>query len=172
MWIITHDNVHEAGINPALNVPKSHDYMTQATRKKAASRRNIFRLIKDGKELFRGIAYFEKDATFSDILRPLDEFGRAQHGCDGIEYLCRNPVDTPIGKTIWNMVPEELGRAFDKRIGVIEYYGGPDHSFSLRDNLLETYTVSVGGLLKEMGLDSIVEVEGSYLRAWFDMHGG
>lgn len=113
MWIITSDRVHEAGINPAGNVPKSRDYMSQATRKKAACRKHVFRLTKGGRELFRGVAYFEKDATFKEILRPLDEFGRAMYDCDGIEYLARSPVDTPIGRSIWNKVPEEAGREFD-----------------------------------------------------------
>lgn len=113
MWIITHDNVHEAGINPAGNVPKSRDYMTKATRKKVSCRKHIFRLTKQGRELFRGVAYFENDAPFKEILRPLDEFGRSMYDCDEISYIASSPVDTPIGRTIWNKVPEEAGREFD-----------------------------------------------------------
>ena len=121
MWIITHDNVHEAGINPALNVPKSHDYMTQATRKKAACRKRNFRLMKQGRELFRGVAYFENDASFKEILRPLDEFGRSMYDCDAIEYMVDRSdrfreVDTLVAigaVALWNRVPEEAGREFD-----------------------------------------------------------
>lgn len=121
MWIITSDRVHEAGINPAESVPKSRDYMTQATRKKAACRKHVFRLTKGGRELFRGVAYFEKDATFKEILRPLDEFGRAMYDCDGIEYMVDRSdryrqVETlvAIGAVqLWNKVPEEAGREFD-----------------------------------------------------------
>ena len=116
MWIITHDNVHEAGINPAGNVPKSRDYMTKATRKKASCRKHIFRLTKKGRELFRGVAYFENNATFNEILRPLDEFGRAMYDCDGIQYLVKDiggMIGTPNGRYAWNNVPEEAGREFD-----------------------------------------------------------
>ena len=121
MWIITHDNVHEAGINPAVNVPKSRDYMTQATRKKAACRKRIFRLMKNGRELFRGVAYFENDAPFKEILRPLDEFGRAMYDCDAIEYMVDRSdryreVETLVAigaVALWNRVPEEAGREFD-----------------------------------------------------------
>ncbi|MBQ7885371.1 MAG: hypothetical protein IJ313_00595 [Clostridia bacterium] len=113
MWIITSDRVHEAGINPAANVPKSRDYMSQATRKKAACRKHVFRLTKSGRELFRGVAYFEKDATFKENLRPLDEFGRAMYDCDGIEYLVKYRNLMPGGCNVWNKVPEEAGREFD-----------------------------------------------------------
>lgn len=113
MWIITRDNVHEAVSNPAINVPKSRDYMTKVTHKKASCRKHIFRLTKQGRELFRGVAYFENNATFKEILRPLDEFGRSLYECDEIAYVASHPVDTPIGRTIWNKVPEEAGREFD-----------------------------------------------------------
>lgn len=122
MWIITHDNVHEAGVNPAASVPKSRDYMTQATRKKAACRKHNFRLTKQGRELFRGVAYFENDASFKEILRPLDEFGRSMYDCDAIEYMVDRSdryreVDTLVAigaVALWNRVPEEAGREFDK----------------------------------------------------------
>ena len=113
MWIITHDNVHEAGINPVVNVPKSRDYMTQATRKKAACRKRIFRLTNQGRELFRGVAYFENDAPFKEILRPLDEFGRNLYDCDGIEYLIKLRGLMPNGCNAWNPISEEAGREFD-----------------------------------------------------------
>lgn len=121
MWIITHDNVHEAGINPAGNVPKSRDYMTKATRKKASCRKHIFRLTKKGRELFRGVAYFENNATFKEILRPLDEFGRAMYDCDAIEYMAERSdkyhgLEQLVESgtvALWNRVPEEAGREFD-----------------------------------------------------------
>ena len=113
MWIITHDNVHEAGINPAVNVPKSRDYMTQATRKKAACRKRIFRLTKQGRELFRGVAYFENDASFKEILRPLDEFGRSMYDCDEIQYMVKQVACLPNAFAAWNTISEEAGREFD-----------------------------------------------------------
>ena len=116
MWIITHDNVHEAGINPALNVPKSHDYMTQATRKKAACRKRNFRLMRQGRELFRGVAYFENDASFKEILRPLDEFGRSMYDCDGIEYQVLNLQHIPNGYAVWNRIREDDVRRIDNLI--------------------------------------------------------
>ena len=121
MWIITHDNVHEAGRNPAVNVPKSRDYLEKATRKKAEQRKRHFRLMKQDRELFRGVAYFENDASFKEILRPLDEFGRAMYDCDAIEYMVDRSdryrgVETLVAigaVALWNRVPEDLGREFD-----------------------------------------------------------
>lgn len=86
MWIITHDNVHEAGVNPAKDVIKSKDFLTRTTRKKAEARRHEFKLMRRGEVLFRGVAYFEDGADDKEKLRPLNEFGRSMHGCDEIQY--------------------------------------------------------------------------------------
>lgn len=107
MWIITHDNVHEAGVNPAVTVPKSKDFLSKMTRKKAEARRHVFRLTKGGRVLFRGVAYFDDEASFKEILRPLDEFGRNLYDCDAIAYQ--------VGRD-WRDVPEALGREFDELV--------------------------------------------------------
>ena len=114
MWIITHDNVHEAGNNPALTVPKSKDYLEGIRRSKALARKHVFRLMKGGRELFRGVAYFNRDATFTQILRPLDEYGRSLYDCDAIEYQLREIRETPTGRCLFVRVPEEDGRKFDE----------------------------------------------------------
>lgn len=116
MWIITHDNVHEAESNPAGGVPKSSDYLKCVTEARCMRirRRHIFRLICKGRELFRGIAYLPKDATFKEILRPLDEFGRTLYDCDAIDYQLKDLSRTPTGRLVWNRVPENAGREFDE----------------------------------------------------------
>lgn len=144
MWIITHDNVHEAVSNPAGIVPKSRDYMTQATRKKASCRKHIFRLTKKGRELFRGVAYFENDAPFKEILRPLDEFGRSLYDCDGIEYLIKYRGLMPNGCNAWNKVPEELGREFDE-FSEVE---GCRHKHLLYVEAIESTTEATEEILK------------------------
>lgn len=116
MWIITHDNVHEAGSSPAHTVPKSKDYLDRVCRKKNAARKHIFRLMHKGREMFRGVAYFENDASFSGILRPLDEFGRSEYDCDEIQYMIRELGGTPAGRQIWNSIHEEGGRQIDQLI--------------------------------------------------------
>ena len=113
MWIITHDNVHEAGVNPAINVPKSRDFLQRATRKKAEQRKHVFRLMKGRCELFRGVAYFENDAPFKEILRPLDEFGRHLYDCDAIEYQVQNLVHIPSRYAVWNRIREDDVRRID-----------------------------------------------------------
>ncbi|MBR3795001.1 MAG: hypothetical protein IKK34_03070 [Clostridia bacterium] len=118
MWIITHDNVHEAGINPAVSVPRSRDFLECVTkaRNERVLRRRIFRLMKSERELFRGIAYFADDASYREILKPLDEFGRNLYDCDVIEYQVKDLSRTPNGRTVWNRVPEEVGRRFDEYV--------------------------------------------------------
>ena len=160
MWIITHDNVHEAGINPAVSVPKSHDYMTQATRKKAACRKRNFRLMKQGRELFRGVAYFENDAPFREILRPLDEFGRSMYDCDAIEYMVDRSdryreVDTLVAigaVALWNRIHEEWGRALDYLI--------KDGTFKSMREVLDAYHANAVCDLSRDDLLSIMNSDG------------
>lgn len=152
MWIITHDNVHEAGTNPAASVPKSHDYMKQATRKKAACRKHIFRLTKQGRELFRGVAYFENDASFKEILRPLDEFGRSMYDCDGIEYLIKLRGLMPNGSNTWNPIHEDWGRALDYLI--------TDGTFQNMRSVLDAYHVEAVCELIREDLLSIMNADG------------
>ena len=116
MWIITHDNAHEAGSNPARTVPRSRDYLERMSRKKRAERKHIFRLMHKGRELFRGVAYFENDASFRYILRPLDDFGRSEYDCDEIQYMVREISETPTGRQLWNTINEEGGRKIDQMI--------------------------------------------------------
>ena len=118
MWIITHDNVHEAGTNPAVSVAKSRDFLecvTQARRGRIR-RRRIFRLMKSGRELFRGIAYLASDAAFQEVLRPLDEYGRSLYDCDAIEYQVKNLQHIPNGYTVWNRIREDDVREIDALI--------------------------------------------------------
>ena len=131
MWIITHDNVHEAGINPARTVPRSRDYLERMSRKKNAERKHIFRLMHKGREMFRGVAYFENDASFHYILRPLDDFGRSEYDCDEIQYMVRE-----IGETIH----EEGGRQIDQMIA---------------DGKIR----NMGALLVECDADSVCELD-------------
>lgn len=151
MWIITHDNVHEAVSNPAVIVPKSRDYMTQATRKKAACRKHIFRLTKGGRELFRGVAYFENDAPFKEILRPLDEFGRSMYDCDGIEYLIKYRGLMPNGCNAWNPIHEAWGRALD--------YLVTDGTFKNIQEVLDAYHVEATHELSREDLLSIMNAD-------------
>lgn len=116
MWIITHDSVHDAGSNPAISIPRSKDYLERMSRKKSAQRKHVFRLMHKGREMFRGVAYFENDASFHYILRPLDEFGRCEYDCDEIQYMVRELGGTPIGRQIWNAIDEEGGREIDRMI--------------------------------------------------------
>lgn len=116
MWIITHDNVHEAGRNPANFVPRSRDYLERMSRLKSAQRKHVFRLMHKGREMFRGVAYFESGASFRYILRPLDEFGRSEYDCDEMQYMVRSLEDTPDGRAIWNTIHEEGGRQIDQLI--------------------------------------------------------
>lgn len=140
MWIITHDNVHEAGTNPAVSVAKSRDFLESVTQARHGSirRRHVFRLMKGSRELFRGIAYFANDAEFREILRPLDEFGRSLYDCDVIEYQIKDLSRTPNGRLVWNRVPEDVGRSFDEFVAK----GKPD----ARRALMERY-----------GLDNMAE---------------
>lgn len=117
MWIITHDNVHEAGSNPAHEVPKSRDFLAGMSRKKSEQRKHIFRLMHKGREMFRGAAYFENNASFKEVLRPLDEFGRSKYDCDQIQYMVRALGGTPTGRQVWNPILEERGREIDRLIG-------------------------------------------------------
>lgn len=89
MWIITHDNVHEAACNPSLGVIKSKDYITRRTRKKGEARRHEFKLLRKGAALFYGVAHFGDDATDHERLRPLNEFGRSIYDCDEIQYMSK-----------------------------------------------------------------------------------
>ena len=132
MWIITHDNVHDSEGNPAHKVPKSRDYLDRISRKKAAQRKHIFRLMHKGREMFRGVAYFENDASFAEILRPLDEFGRSEYDCDGIQYMARQVGCLSDAMAVWNPILEERGREIDRLIGkrkilgmsvILEEYG-------------------------------------------------
>ncbi len=132
MWIITHDNVHEAGTNPSRNVPRSKDYLSRMSRMKRADRKHVFRLMHKGREMFRGVAYFANDASFHYVLRPLDEFGRSEYDCDAIQYMINQVGDTPNGRQIWNPILEDRGREIDQLIAdrkissmayVIEEYG-------------------------------------------------
>lgn len=116
MWIITHDNVHEAGSNPAHTVSKSLDYLDRMCRKKNAARKHVFRLMYKGREMFRGVAYFENDASFAEILKPLDVFGSSEYDCDEIQYMVRDLSQTPTGKVVWNAILEEGGRRIDEMI--------------------------------------------------------
>lgn len=116
MWIITHDNVHEAGSNPAHTVPKSRDYLEKMSRKKNAARKHVFRLMHKGREMFRGVAYFENDASFAEILKPLDDFGRSEYDCDEIQYMVKDLSQTPTGKAVWNAIREGGGRQIDQFI--------------------------------------------------------
>lgn len=116
MWIITHDNVHEAGTSPAIKIPRSKDYLERISRKKNAEHKHIFRLMCKGREMFRGVAYFEKDASFRYILRPLDDFGRSEYDCDEIQYMVRDLSVRVVGRQIWNTIHEEGGRKIDQMI--------------------------------------------------------
>lgn len=95
MWIITHDNVHEAACNPSLGMIKSKDYITRKTRQKGESRRHEFKLLRKGVALFYGVSYFDENALDKntpralerEFLRPLDEFGASLYGCDEIQYM-------------------------------------------------------------------------------------
>ena len=115
MWIITHDNVHDES-NPAHTVPKSHDYLARMSRLKNVQRKHTFRLMHKGREMFRGIAYFENDASFKTILRPLDEFGRSEYDCDGIQYMVRQVGCLPNAMAVWNPILEDRGREIDDLI--------------------------------------------------------
>ena len=132
MWIITHDNVHESGTNPAKNVPRSRDYLERMSRRKASDKKHVFRLMHKGREMFRGVAYFENDASFRYILRPLDEFGRSEYDCDAIQYMVNNVRETPNDRVVWNPILEDRGREIDQLIAdrkirnmgfVLEEYG-------------------------------------------------
>lgn len=95
MWIITHDNVHEAACNPAMGMIKSKDYITRRTRQKGDARRHEFKLLSGGVTLFYGVAYFDENqlnkdtprALEKELLRPLDEFGASLYDCDDIQYM-------------------------------------------------------------------------------------
>lgn len=131
MWIITHDSVHDES-NPSKNIPRSRDYLERMTRKKAADRKHVFRLMHKGREMFRGVAYFENTASFETILRPLDEFGRSEYDCDQIQYMVNDITMTPKGRQLWNPILEDRGREIDRLISkrkllgmsvILEEYG-------------------------------------------------
>jgi hypothetical protein len=124
MWIITHDNVHDES-NPAKNVPRSRDYLERVSRKKSAERKHIFRLMCKGREMFRGVAYFENTASFKEILRPLDEFGRSEYDCDAIQYMVNDITMTPKGRQLWNPIIEDRGREIDQLIQKRKILGMP-----------------------------------------------
>lgn len=152
MWIITHDNVHEAGTNPARNVPRSKDYLNRMSRMKRAERKHVFRLMHKGREMFRGVAYFENDASFHDVLRPLDEFGRSEYDCDEIQYMVRDLSQTPTGKVVWNSVHEQWGLALDYLI--------KDGIFKTMLAVLENYHVDSTCELSRDDLLSIMSADG------------
>ena len=141
MWIITHDNVHEAGSNPARTIPRSRDYLERVSRKKSDERKHSFRLMHKGREMFRGAAYFESDASFHYILRPLDEFGRSEYDCDEIQYMIRDLSRAPRDIQIWNTICEDGGRRIDqliadgkiKNMGVLNEEWGADSTCELAD---------------------------------------
>lgn len=156
MWIITHDNVHEAGTNPARNVPRSKDYLSRMSRMKRAERKHVFRLMHKGREMFCGVAYFENDASFHYVLRPLDEFGRSEYDCDEIQYMIRDVngmTGTPNGKSTWNRIHEEGGREIDRLIA---------------DGKIR----SMGCLLTEINADSVCELSATDVNETLVAYGG
>ncbi|MBQ8617691.1 MAG: hypothetical protein IJ418_09275 [Clostridia bacterium] len=148
MWIITNDSVHDAGSNPALNIPRSKDYLERMSRKKSAERKHVFRLMSKGREMFRGVAYFENDASFCYILRPLDEFGRSEYDCDEIQYMVKELHSTPTGRVLWNSIPEEDGRRIDQLIagGAIKNMRALLTEFD-ENSVCELLPVDIGGAI-------------------------
>lgn len=153
MWIITHDNVHEAGTNPARNVPRSKDYLNRMSRMKRAERKHVFRLMHKGREMFRGVAYFANDASFRYVLRPLDEFGRSEYDCDEIQYMVRSLEDTPNGRAVWNSIYEEGARKIDQLIA---------------DGKIR----NMAAVLENCGVSSVCEVSNPDIRDELAIYGG
>ena len=129
MWIVTKDNLHDAKTNPAGRIPQSKDFLANVARKKTEERRHVFRLLFCGIEMFQGVAYFSDDARFSDVLRPLDEFGRSYYDCDEIQYLVSDMSIAPNIGHVWNTIHEDLAREADDLIHV--------QGMSVREQLLD-----------------------------------
>lgn len=103
MWLITESL---AGADPLGRLPRSEDYRDGPSRRKRETRRHHFRLVALNPEraVYYGVCYFADDATFADVLRPLEEFGRT-HGCAAIDYS--------VGRR-WHRVPAYEGRMMDE----------------------------------------------------------
>lgn len=110
MWLITESL---AGADLLGRLPRSEDYRDGPSRRKRETRRHRFRLVAPNPEraVFYGVCYFADDAAFSDILRPLEEFGRT-HGCSAIDYS--------IGRR-WHRVPAYEGRLMDELRAAVEF---------------------------------------------------
>lgn len=110
MWLITKSL---AGADPLGRLPRSEDYRDGPSRRKRETRRHHFRLVALNPEraVYYGVCYFEDDATFASIRRPLDEYG-LQHGCAAIDYN--------VGSR-WHRLPGYEGRLMDELRAIMQF---------------------------------------------------